>query len=128
MWSHNDKGRFSEPMGADGPRATPTIAGDRVFTMGANGLLSCLELDTGKVTVTSGPSAYTIFLLLNQGTAVSPATSNPQYVSAVKKAIDYSGLLGVAGTGAVQPAGIIPSLIAGTLPAAQGRAMFGAVS
>jgi peptide/nickel transport system substrate-binding protein len=74
-------------------------------------------LDTGKVTVTSGPSAYTIFLLLNQGAAVSPATSNPQYVSAVKKAIDYGGLLGVAGTGAVQPAGIIPSLIAGTLPA-----------
>lgn len=73
-------------------------------------------LDPGKVTVTSGPSAYTIFLLLNQGPAVSPATSNPQYVSAVKKAIDYAGLLGVAGEGAVQPAGIIPSLIAGTLP------------
>jgi peptide/nickel transport system substrate-binding protein len=73
-------------------------------------------LDPGKVTVTSGPSAYTIFLLLNQGAAVSPATSNPQYVSAVKKAIDYAGLLGVAGEGAVQPAGIIPSLIAGTLP------------
>ena len=73
-------------------------------------------LNTGKVTVTSGPSAYTIFLLLNQGAAVSPATSNPQYVSAVKKAIDYAGLLGVAGEGAVQPAGIIPSLIAGTLP------------
>ena len=74
------------------------------------------SLNTGKVTVTSGPSAYTIFLLLNQGAAVSPATSNPQYVSAVKKAIDYAGLLGVAGEGAVQPAGIIPSLIAGTLP------------
>ena len=74
------------------------------------------SLNTGKVTVTSGASAYTIFLLLNQGAAVSPATSNPQYVSAVKKAIDYAGLLGVAGEGAVQPAGIIPSLIAGTLP------------
>ncbi len=77
------------------------------------------SLDTGKVTVTSGPSAYTIFLLLNQGAAVSAATSNPQYVSAVKKAIDYAGLLGVAGTGAVQPAGIIPSLIAGSLPASE---------
>ena len=75
------------------------------------------SLNTSKVNVNTGPSAYTIFLLLNQGAAVSPATSNPQYVSAVKKAIDYTGLLGVAGTGAVQPAGIIPSLIAGTLPA-----------
>jgi len=77
------------------------------------------SLNTGKVTVTSGPSAYTIFLLLNQGAAVSPATSTPQYVSAVKKAIEYAGLLGVAGTGAVQPAGVIPSLIAGTLPASE---------
>lgn len=75
-------------------------------------------LDTSKVTVTSGPSAYTIFLMLNQSAAVSPATSNPRYVSAVKKAIDYGELLTVAGTGAVQPAGIIPSMISGTLPAA----------
>lgn len=75
-------------------------------------------LDASKVTVTSGASAYTIFLLLNQGAAVSPATSNPQYVEAVKKAIDYTGLLDVAGAGAVQPAGVIPSMIAGTLPAA----------
>ena len=37
----------------------------------------------------------------------------------MKKAIDYAGLLGVAGEGAVQPAGIIPSLIAGTLPASE---------
>jgi peptide/nickel transport system substrate-binding protein len=74
-------------------------------------------LDTGKVDVASGASAYTIFLLLNQDPGVSPATSNAQYVSAVKKAIDYTGLLGVAGKGAVQPAGIIPSVIAGTLPA-----------
>lgn len=75
-------------------------------------------LDQNKVTVTSGASAYTIFLFLNQGTDVSAATSNAKYVSAVKKAIDYSGLLGVAGKGAVQPAGVIPSMIAGTLPTA----------
>ena len=37
-------------------------------------------LDTGKVTVTSGPSANVIFLLLNQDAAVSPTTSNPQFV------------------------------------------------
>ena len=76
-------------------------------------------LDPSKVTVTSGASAYTIFLLLNQGPAVSTATSNPQFVSAVKKAIDYSGLLEVAGTGSVQPAGIIPSMITGKLPASE---------
>jgi len=50
LWAHKekDKTRFSEFQGGDGPRATPTIVGDRVFTMGANGLLNCLNLDTGK--------------------------------------------------------------------------------
>lgn len=32
----------------DGPRATPTVAGGKVFTLGANGDLSALELATGK--------------------------------------------------------------------------------
>lgn len=73
-------------------------------------------LDTGKVTVTSGASGYSIYLMLNQSAAVSPATSNPRYVSAVKKAINYTDLLGVAGRGAVRPAGIIPSVIGGALP------------
>jgi peptide/nickel transport system substrate-binding protein len=76
-------------------------------------------LDQGELTVTSGASAYTIFLFLNQGADISTTTSNPQYVSAVKKAIDYPGLLQVAGTGSVQPASMIPTMIAGSLPAAE---------
>jgi len=32
----------------DGPRATPNIVGDRVYTFGAQGMLNCLELATGK--------------------------------------------------------------------------------
>jgi outer membrane protein assembly factor BamB len=31
-----------------GPRATPTVAGKRLFTLGINGVLSCYETDTGK--------------------------------------------------------------------------------
>jgi outer membrane protein assembly factor BamB len=49
LWSHRDKTRFGDFQGGDGPRATPTIVGDRVFTMGANGLLNCLTLDKGEV-------------------------------------------------------------------------------
>jgi peptide/nickel transport system substrate-binding protein len=73
-------------------------------------------LDTSKVTVTSGASGYSIYLMLNQSAGVSSATSNPRFVSAVKKAINYADLLGVAGRGAVRPAGIIPSVIGGSLP------------
>jgi len=47
-WSHADIVRFSEKMGGDGPRATPTITGGRVYTLGATGLLNCLDGATGK--------------------------------------------------------------------------------
>ena len=37
------------PLGkGDGPRSTPLIAGNRVYTLGADGQLHCLELDDGK--------------------------------------------------------------------------------
>ncbi|HYT89437.1 MAG TPA: PQQ-binding-like beta-propeller repeat protein [Gemmataceae bacterium] len=40
---------YEDQLGkGDGPRATPVIAGNRVYTLGAEGALHCLELDTGK--------------------------------------------------------------------------------
>ncbi len=38
---HNDKG--------DGPRGTPTVEGDRLYALGGNGDLSCLEARAGRV-------------------------------------------------------------------------------
>jgi outer membrane protein assembly factor BamB len=49
LWAHTNCVRFSEPMGGDGPRATPTIADARVYALGATGILDCLSLDTGKL-------------------------------------------------------------------------------
>jgi outer membrane protein assembly factor BamB len=40
---------FSETMGGDGPRATPTIAGQTVYALGATGLLHAIDLLTGKI-------------------------------------------------------------------------------
>ena len=48
LWGHEDLARFEESMGGNGPRATPTIVGDRVYTLGATGILNCLDLRTGK--------------------------------------------------------------------------------
>lgn len=48
-WTHEDRVRFSEVMGGDGPRATPTIVDGQVYTMGATGILNCLDGGTGKV-------------------------------------------------------------------------------
>jgi outer membrane protein assembly factor BamB len=51
VWSHVDAARFDEAMGGIGPRATPTVDAPKgaVFTIGALGLLNCLDLETGAV-------------------------------------------------------------------------------
>jgi len=46
-WSHSYPAHFSESLGGDGPRATPTIADGAVFSLGASGRLVCLDLATG---------------------------------------------------------------------------------
>lgn len=48
LWEHANPVRFSEGMGGDGPRATPTIDGGRVYVLGATGVLDCLDGATGK--------------------------------------------------------------------------------
>ena len=47
LWVTAHGGRFKNDRG-DGPRGTPTIEGDRVYALGGNGDLSCLEVRTGK--------------------------------------------------------------------------------
>jgi outer membrane protein assembly factor BamB len=48
IWAFCYSGEFQEAMGGPGPRATPTIAGDDVYSLGALGDLVCLDLKTGK--------------------------------------------------------------------------------
>ena len=47
-WSHSDNTRYEKEPGGVGPRATPTIVKDRVYTLGATGTLNCLDLLTGE--------------------------------------------------------------------------------
>lgn len=48
-WEHSWRSRFSESMGGDGPRATPTWSDGKIYAQGANGDLLCLAADTGDV-------------------------------------------------------------------------------
>jgi len=48
LWTHANDTAFRSIVAGDGPRATPTIAGDRVLTLGATGILDCLDLATGQ--------------------------------------------------------------------------------
>ena len=47
VWEHSWKSRFSESMGGDGPRATPTWDDGKLYALGANGDLVCLQADDG---------------------------------------------------------------------------------
>ena len=48
FWRHRDRARFGNTVAGEGPRATPTIASNRVFTFGSTGLLNCLDFATGR--------------------------------------------------------------------------------
>jgi len=48
LWRSEAETAYQDKFGFDdGPRATPTIAGDRIFTLGAEGLLACWNLADG---------------------------------------------------------------------------------
>ncbi len=83
---------------------------------------------TGGLNVLSGTSSDVIFLLLNQDKKISSTTSNAKFAEAVRKGIDYEGLLAITGKGSVQAAGVIPSTFLGALPASEatGRDLAGA--
>lgn len=46
-WQHAWEARFNEPIGGEGPRATPTWNEGRLYAQGATGELRCLDASTG---------------------------------------------------------------------------------
>lgn len=49
IWKFSYQTAYRDDFGFDnGPRATPVIAGDRVFTFGAQGVLHCLDRESGR--------------------------------------------------------------------------------
>ncbi len=49
VWVHSQHAPFVTTVGGSGPRATPTIAGGRVYALGATGILSSIELLDGRL-------------------------------------------------------------------------------
>jgi hypothetical protein len=59
VWTHRDAARFFESNAGAGPRATPTLSNNRVFTFGATGILNALDANTGAVLWTRNVSSET---------------------------------------------------------------------
>ncbi len=49
LWTHRDSARYATTIAGEGPRATPTLNGGRVVTLGATGILNCLDRVTGDI-------------------------------------------------------------------------------
>jgi peptide/nickel transport system substrate-binding protein len=69
-----------------------------------------------RVRVRTQPSTWVFWLFANNNRAVSTATSNRRFQNAVRAALDYPSFVRLAGGGAVQARGIIPSMFLGALP------------
>jgi outer membrane protein assembly factor BamB len=48
LWLHSNASHFSQWQSGDGPHATPTVVEGEVISMGATGLLNCLDAATGQ--------------------------------------------------------------------------------
>jgi peptide/nickel transport system substrate-binding protein len=78
-----------------------------------------LKRDKG-LRVSLQPSPWVFYALTNDNPRISTVTSNRRFQQAVRYALDYRGLVSLAGVGAIQAPGMIPSMILGALPQKDG--------
>ncbi len=66
--------------------------------------------------VVTTPSTWFFWLYANNNPQISSFASNKNFQQAVRYALDYKSILTVAGPGAIQAPGVIPSMFLGALP------------
>ena len=69
-----------------------------------------------RVRVSTQPSTWVFWAFANNNPEISTATPNKRFQAAVRYALDYPSFVQIAGPGAIQARGIIPSMFLGTLP------------
>ena len=75
-WLHDYPALFKEVLGGNGPRATPTIVGDDVYSLGATGMLVCLQGKTGQ-------AKWSVNILENNDNIVWGMSGSPLVVDRV---------------------------------------------
>jgi peptide/nickel transport system substrate-binding protein len=69
------------------------------------------------VVVKTSPSATTFWIAMNMDPAIGGPFANPKVQQAVRYALDYNGILKLAGAGAIRLAGLLSPSFPGALPA-----------
>jgi outer membrane protein assembly factor BamB len=95
VWRHRDPVRFYESNAGAGPRGTPTIAGDRVYAMGATGIVNALNAHTGAKIWSRNAATDTGTAIPDWGIASSPLVVDDVVILAVAgQLIAYDAVTG----------------------------------
>jgi outer membrane protein assembly factor BamB len=102
VWVHTDVARFDPAdmqgsLGGVGPRATPTIVGERVFTQGGTGIVNCLDARNGEVIWTHDTAAEFESPVAVWGKAGSPLVVDDMVIISVGAAYGDSEADSAAG-------------------------------
>ncbi|QDU10080.1 PQQ-binding-like beta-propeller repeat protein [Gimesia aquarii] len=102
IWTHHDYVRFTEVLGGPGPRATPTFYDGMIYSMGATGILNCLNAITGELVwskdlleeekldnlqwaMSGSPLIWEDLVIVNQGIPQETSKVNPRSVVALDR-------------------------------------------
>jgi outer membrane protein assembly factor BamB len=80
LWSHEDPARFEEAIAGVGPRATPTFHNGKLFTLGATGILNCLDALSGKLLWQTNITQHSGTRIPTWGFSSSPLVANDQVI------------------------------------------------
>lgn len=100
-----------------GPTQKIDIQGNNAQVVTGLNSAQVSRLASSTIKVLKTTSANVGYLFLNQSASASKGvTNNVDFITAVRKGIDYSQLEALGGAGSAQPGGMVPSQFLGSLP------------